>query len=105
MKISFSPKSRLGKWTVGFNILCILAFIFICIFGGILKVVSDIIIGIFGAISVSVSIIALITGIIAVIKNRERSVLIFWTILIGLFVSVILIGDIIGFPDINLPGF
>lgn len=105
MKISFLPKSRLGKWTVGFNVFCILSAIFICIFAGILHVLSDMTTGVFGAAFVIVSLIAFITGIIAVIKNKDRSVLIFWTILIGLFVLTVIIGDILGLPDLNLPGF
>ena len=101
MKISFLPKSRLATWSVGLGIYSLLVFIFGYIFAELLKVIiSEILITIAGASSVIASIIAFIAGIIAVIKNKERSVLVFLAILIGLVVLAFIFGNILGFPDV-----
>lgn len=95
MKISFLPKSRLGTGSVGLNIFSVSTFIFFYIFAELLNVItSDILVTIFGATAVIASIIAFFTGVIAVIKNKERSVLVFLSIIIGFVVIAFIIGDI-----------
>ena len=97
MKISFLPKSRLGTWTTGLGIYSLFLFIFGYIFAELLKVItSDILITIAAASSVIASIIAFFTGIIAVIKNKERSVLVFLAILLGFVVLAFVFGDMLG---------
>ncbi|NJD04853.1 MAG: hypothetical protein FIA99_20140 [Ruminiclostridium sp.] len=100
MKIYFLPKSRLGRWTAGLSIYSLFLFIFGYIFAELSKIItSDILITIAGASSVIASIVSFITGIIAVIKNKERSILVFLGILLGLVVLVFIFGNILGFPD------
>jgi len=95
VKISFLPKSRLGTGSVGLNIFFVSTSIFFYIFAELLNVItSDILVTIFGATAVIASIIAFFTGDIAVIKNKERSVLVFLSIIIGFVVIVFIIGDI-----------
>lgn len=50
------------------------------------------------------SIIVFFTGIIAVIKSKEWSVLVFLAILIGFVVLLFILGDMLGLPDVNIPG-
>ena len=95
MKISFLPKSPLGKWTVGLNIFFLIAFIFLYIFAELLNLIPFEIVRIIGATSVIVSIIAFFTGVIAVIKIKERSALVFLSIIIGLVVLSFVIVSII----------
>ena len=79
------PKTKLGKWSVGLNAFFLIAIAISCVLVLILKILNfddhwwDITV----AIAFPASIIALITGILAVRKYKERSVLVFLSILIG----------------------
>ncbi len=80
------PTSKLGKWSVGLNAFFLIAVAASVFLVEALKVLNfddrwwDATV----AISFPASIIALIIGIIAVIKDKERSVLVYLSILIGL---------------------
>ena len=80
------PKSTLGKWSVGLNTFFLISIAVSLVLVLILKKLSfddhwwDVTVG----VTLSASIIALITGIIAVRKNKERSVLVILSIIIGL---------------------
>lgn len=92
------PKTTLGKWSVGLNALFLIEIVSsIIIFVKVLGLSFDdqwhgvhwwgrVVVTAFPA-----SIIALFTGIRAVRKNKERSVLVFLSILIGLCVMLFLI--------------
>jgi len=86
MKIDFMPKTRAGKWSVWLN-----AFFLIII------VISIILVNVLGLLSYGdhwwdvtvpivsfASIAAFILGIIAIRKNKERSVLVYVSVIIGL---------------------
>jgi uncharacterized membrane protein len=86
MKTDFMPKIRSGKWSVWLN-----AFFLIVI------VISIILVKVLGLLSYDdhwcdvtvplvffASITAFILGIIAIIKNKERSVLVYASVIIGL---------------------
>ena len=87
MNIDFMPKTRLGTWSVGLN-----AFFLIVIF------ISVFLVKILGVLSfddhwwdVTVPILAIATitafivGIIAIGKNKESSILVYGSVIIGLF--------------------
>ena len=80
------PKTRLGKWSVGLNAFFLIVIAASIVFAVILKILSfddrwwDVTV----AVSFPASIVALITGIIAVRKYKERSILVILSILIGL---------------------
>lgn len=84
--MKLKPKTRLGRWSAGLNIFFLAAIIISIILVKVLGVLS------FGdhwwdvtvPITFSASIIGFITGIIAVTKNKERSLLVYLSILIGL---------------------
>jgi len=88
MKLTLGPRSALGKWSVGLNAFFLIAIAASCVLVLILKVLH------FGdhwwdvtvPVTFSASIIASITGIFAVTKRGERSVLVFVSIFIGLLV-------------------
>jgi len=86
MKIDFVPKTRLGKWSVGLNAFFLIAIAASCMSVLILKILSfddhwwDMTV----AVAFPASIIALITGILAVKKYEERSVLVNFSIFVGL---------------------
>ena len=87
------PKTILGKWSVGLNALFLIAIAASLVFVEILKVLSfddhwwDVTV----AVAFPASIIALVTGIIAVRKYEERSVLVYLSILIGLCLILFII--------------
>ena len=97
MQISLLPKSRLGTWSVGLSIFFLVVCIFLYIFAELLKVISShVLITVVGATSVIAQIIAFSVGIITVIKNKERSSLVFLAILLGLVVLGFILGDMLG---------
>jgi hypothetical protein len=55
---------------------------------------------IFSVAAVIASVIAFFIGVTDVIKNKERSVLVFLAIIVGLVVLAFIFGDILGIPDI-----
>lgn len=86
MELAFGPRSTLGKWSVGLNTFFLIAIAASLVLVKILKILSfddhwwDATV----AVSFPASIIALITGIIAVRRNKERSISVALSIIIGL---------------------
>lgn len=86
MKIDIMPKTRLGKWSVGLNAFFLIVITISIISVNVLGLLSyddhwwDVTV----PIVFSASIVAFILGIIAVIKNKERSTLVYISIIIGL---------------------
>ncbi|MFC1872692.1 hypothetical protein ACFLYV_03140 [Chloroflexota bacterium] len=102
MKVYFIPKTTLGKWSValivGFLVL-IISFQFLValgqrggetFFSALLLTVPIIIAGIFGVSAFGI-------GLVGVIKSRERSIIVYLAVTIGLFVLLFGLGEII-FP-------
>jgi len=102
MRISLKPKSTMGKWSTGLIIafLLFLAVFLILVASGqrggdtfFSNLALTIPMLLAGVSSVS----ALVTGIIGIVKSRERSVLVFLATAIGLFVLVFSLGEVL-FP-------
>jgi len=88
MRISILPKSPLGRWSVGLTIASILFFVLAEVLYGF-EVLGP---GLNQALGVALTIIvtgisgtALVTGLISIIRNKERSVFVFVAIAIGLY--------------------
>lgn len=100
MKINFIPKTCLGKWSVGlicsFFLIFGLFLIFIALgqqgggtfFGNLKLAIPFLLSGIMGVAS-------FFTGIIGIIKNKERSILVFLSTAIGFLVLVFMLGEIL----------
>jgi len=79
------PKTCLGKWSVGLNAFFLITVTVSCVFVLILKILNfddhwwDVTV----AVAFPASIIALIIGVISVIKDKERSVLVNISIFVG----------------------
>jgi hypothetical protein len=86
MKLNFAPKTILGKWSIGLNAFFLIAIITSIVLVKVLGILSfddhwwDVTV----PITILASIVAFIVGIIAARKNKERSVLVYLSILIGL---------------------
>lgn len=84
MKIPILPKSRLGKWAVGLSIAFVV-FIWMKI-GGINPMPSFFI--------AALGLAGFFFSITAVIKNKDRAILILAPILVGLVIIMWIIGEI-----------
>jgi len=90
MRFSILPKTPLGKWSVGLVIAIIVLFIVVPeIANRPLEVAAS---SGFACLAGA----ALVTGLISIIKNKERSVLLFLTMAIGLFALIIAVGQAFG---------
>ncbi|MEI7792770.1 MAG: hypothetical protein WCI57_04775 [Candidatus Berkelbacteria bacterium] len=85
MKSNFLPKSKLAKWSVGLNSFFLLSMVVSSSLVLVFKVLSfdnhwwDITV----AVTFPASIIALISGIIAKVKSKDRSALVSLSIFVG----------------------
>jgi len=102
MKVHFIPKTKLGKWSIGCIIGLVVCFVLFLLlvesgqrggdtfFSNLLLTIPMFLAGISG-------VAAFLTGIIGIIKSKERSVFVFLATTIGLFVLWWILGEII-FP-------
>lgn len=88
MKIGFLPKSRLVRWSVCLTIYFLFMFIFLYVFAELLNVITiDIIITIFVITIIIAALISFCTGIVAFLRNHERSALLYISIIIS-FIAI-----------------
>jgi len=80
------PKTKLGKWSVGLNIFFLIIIIVSIILVKVLGILSfddhwwDVTV----PVAFLIEMIAFFTGIRAVVKNKERSVLVYLSVVAGL---------------------
>ncbi len=94
------PHTKLGKWSVG---LIIGFIVLLLVFYGLVlsgqrggeKYFDNLILAIPFTLAGLCGIAAFITGILAVLMKRERTILVFLAIAIGAFVIIFLSGEII----------
>ena len=102
MRVIVLPKSYLGKWSIGFIAAFIVFFVIFQLlvvsgqrggetfFSNLALTIPILLAGISG-------VLAFFTGVIGVIRNRERSILVFLAMLIGFFILLFSIGEV-AFP-------
>jgi hypothetical protein len=100
MRISFVPKTVLGKWSVGLIVafFLFLASFFILVASGQRggeTFFSNLALTIPMLFAGSCGVAAFITGIIGIIKSKERSALVYVATAIGFFVLFFWLGEII----------
>lgn len=101
MRITILPKAPLGWWSVGLAILFLL-FLISPIFsvlglGGVARQIGLSPGQIKGIAFVLAGITALVTGLISVIRSKERSILVFLAMLLGLCAFLFVLGEFL-FP-------
>ena len=100
MKISLVPKSAPGKWSIGLIGGLVLFFVLLRLLvisgqrGGE-TFFSNPALAISGLLAGACGIAAFFTGIFSIIFRRERSVLIFPAVIIGLFVLSFCLGEVL----------
>jgi len=102
MRVSILPKTPLGKWSIGLIIafiVFIVAFQLLVASGqrGGKTFFSNLVLTIPILLAGTSGVFAFLTGLIGVIRNRERSIFVFLAMLIGLFVLLFWLGEVI-FP-------
>lgn len=95
MRISTLPKTSLGRWAVGLGMPTLLLFTYPLLVR--LGRVAGFIAAYFNMALIISGIAALIIALIATIKNKERSILIFLAMLLGLFDLIFVLGEFL-FP-------
>ena len=99
MRISILPKTSLGRWSVGLGA----AFILVFVLSGVLTALGGVSVGPapvgpIAGVALGVSgIAALVTGLISIIKSKERSILVFVAVVAGLFCLFFFLGEFL-FP-------
>jgi len=102
MRVSILPKTPLGKWSIGLIVAFIvffMAFQLLVASGqrGGETFFSNLVLTIPILLAGTSGVFAFLTGLIGVIRNRERSILVFLSMVIGLFVLLFWLGEVI-FP-------
>ena len=94
MRISILPKSSLGRWSVGLAAAIILLFVLLFVLAvlsglevGLVPLVDLILDDAFGTSGIG----ALVTGLISLIKSKERSILVSLVVVAGLFALIVLL--------------
>jgi len=101
MRISLKPKTTMGKWSTGLIIAFFLFFAVVGILAASGQHGDDTFS--FTALTIPIllagvsAVSALVTGIIGIVKSRERSVLVFLATAIGLYLLILSLGEIL-FP-------
>ncbi|OGY24460.1 MAG: hypothetical protein A2172_04920 [Candidatus Woykebacteria bacterium RBG_13_40_15] len=101
MKVTFLPKTTLGKWSVGLVVLFFLLLATGMTAVSVFKqeggetIFDNLWISIPMLSAGAAAIAALITGIISIWKSKERAILVFVATLIGLLVLWFIIGEIL----------
>ena len=97
MRVNIRPKSLLGKWSVGlataFILLFVLSLVLARLGGGVGPGPFGVVMGVALAFS---GITALLTGIISMIINKERAILVLLAIIIGILCLIFFLG---GYPQ------
>jgi len=101
MRITILPKKALGWWSVGLAILFIF-FLVAPVFsvlrlGGVARQIGLSPGQLKGVVFLIAGISSLITGLISIIKSKERSILVFLAMLIGFVAVAFVLGEIL-FP-------
>ena len=99
------PKTRLGKWSVRLIVVFFLLFILVQIIAAVGRSQGVFDSDSFNAYQILIpitiipagicGIAAFFTGIISIIKSKERSVLVFLTTVIGFLVLIFVLGEIL----------
>jgi len=102
MKLHFIPRTRLGKWSIWLIIAFIALFIIFQILvaagqrGGA-TIFSNLLLSVPMLIAAIAGISSFFTGIIGIIINKERSVLVFIATILGFFILFFVLGEFL-FP-------
>ncbi len=99
MKIQFLPSSRAGKWSAGLILGALAVFLLLVLFGELLNVLPEGLISVTVVLAIAAAIMAAISGLSALVRYKDRAVLVYAAVILGLAVSVIVLTSV--WADIN----
>jgi hypothetical protein len=92
VKVKFLPKSTLGKWTTGLTVLGLFLLAFMIVFAEIFEIINlDSVITASALLAIAVLVTPCVTGTIAIVKKKDRSISVFLSAAIGFFTVAFLI--------------
>jgi len=98
VRISILPKSSLGRWSVGLAVAFILLSILFAVLTRLGGEPGPFALIFIANVAIGISFIAaFITGLISMIKSKERSILVFVAVVAGLFCLIFFLGEFL-FP-------
>ena len=93
MRISILPKTSLGRWSVGLAAAFVLLFAVMTLEGGSEVGPGPVLLIIAAAFGIS-GIGSFVTGLINMIKSKERSILVFLAVVVGFFALIELLSEV-----------
>ncbi len=94
MRISILPKSSLGRWSVGLAAAFILLSILFAVLTRLGEEPGPFALIFIANVAIGISLIAaFITGLISIIKSKERSILVFLAVLVGFCALLFFLGQ------------
>ncbi|MDN3449465.1 hypothetical protein QMA09_04640 [Planococcus sp. APC 3906] len=101
MDIHFLPTTLRGRIGTMLAALALLEFIALYFFAELYNVITtELLITLFGLIGMAAAITGAIMALLAIRKDRERSILTYVTIAFGIVVAGFLLGNLLGIPGI-----
>ncbi|HNR02371.1 MAG TPA: hypothetical protein PKK59_07545 [Anaerolineaceae bacterium] len=91
MKLPILPVSRPGKWSAGLALGAILVFVLLYLLGERLGVLPDALISTAGALAIAAAVMAAVSGLSALVRFKERALLVYISVVFGLAVIVFLL--------------
>jgi hypothetical protein len=91
VRISILPKTSLGRWSVWLVVACVLLFVLIVALGAF----TGVDVTILGSVGILLGAGSFVTGLIGIIKNKERSILVFLAIIIEVLALIIILGELL----------
>lgn len=101
MKMKLLPKTSLGKWSVAMMISCLVLFVIGSVlpwkpgYSGFQIVVHNPLQAVITVLMLAVGIAASGTALISIVKNKERSILAFLAMLVGLYTILGFFGSLL----------
>ena len=91
MRISVLPKSLLGRWAVWLVVACVLLFVLIVALGAF----TGVDVNILGSVGILLGASSFVTGLVSIIKSKERSILVFLAIIIEVLALIVILGELL----------
>lgn len=102
MHLAFLPKTRLGKWSVSLTTACIIMSAAFFLFGEVLDLVPpnlELPFTVLAGSSLVISVASFFIALFAVFLKKERALLIYLPIIVGLTILYFIIGGMFFFTD------
>lgn len=96
MKTPFLPSSRMGKWSAGLILGALAVFLLLVLFGELLNVLPEELISVSTMLAIAAAIMAAISGLSALVRFKDRSVLVYAAVILGLAVIVLVLTSVWG---------